>query len=130
MFSKIKRTIILSYIYVQLYIYISCIIISYLKRTKAEITWAPPDPRELETLRCWLGGPPFFIRGGTYALGLAKCCWWHVLTRGGPPSTLLKFSAQWGGAPQFIKGPHVTGEHQQSVYNTYMSGCDFNNLTT
>ena len=54
--------------------------------------------------------------GGTCAWGVAKCCWWQVLARGGPPSTLLKFSAQWDGAPNLLGDPASPGSTSR--------GCD------
>ena len=71
------------YIYIIIYLYIYIYIFFYLEENQTRITWGPPDPRELETLGCCWGGAPFFIGGGTCACGLAKCCWWQVLARGG-----------------------------------------------
>ena len=84
------------------------------KLIKTRITWGP-GPRGTGDFGMLLSWGRFFIGGGTCACGVAKCCWWQVLARGGPLSTLLKFKLKWGGAPNFIKGPHPTGEHQSGL---------------
>ena len=86
------------------------------KLMNIRITWGLPDHRELEAFGCCWAGAPFFSGGGTCACGVAKCCWWQVLARGGPPRTLVKFKLTWGGRPKFSQAPHPTGEHQLGLF--------------